>query len=100
MRSTLTARRRHGVLVEFSLQFGMGVYYVYTRELAAEGRGGTSLDVFTSIAFSGTLVSPTVGGWLIDAFSWETTFLLYALIGVVGIGVLFLTRDSSPSRTG
>ncbi|MDS0474409.1 MFS transporter [Natrinema sp. 1APR25-10V2] len=83
--------------VGFSLQFGMGVYYVYTRELAADGRGGTSLAVFTSIAFSGTLVSPTLGGWLIDAFSWETTFFLYALIGIAGIGVLFLTRDSSPT---
>ncbi|WP_408958940.1 nitrate/nitrite transporter [Natrinema sp. 74] len=86
--------------VGFSLQFGMGVYYVYTRELAADGRGGTSLAVFTSIAFSGTLVSPTLGGWLIGAFSWQTTFLLYALIGVVGIGLLFLTRDSSPGPTG
>jgi len=56
--------------------------------------------VFTSIAFSGTLVSPTFGGWLIGAFSWETTFFLYALIGIIGIGVLFLTRDSSPGPTG
>lgn len=82
--------------VGFSLQFGMGVYYVYTRELAADGTGGTSLAVFTSIAFSGTLVSPTLGGWLIDAFSWETTFLLYGFIGLAGIAVLFLTTDSSP----
>jgi len=82
--------------VGFSLQFGMGVYYVYTRELATAGTGGTSLAVFTSIAFSGTLVSPTLGGWLIGAFSWETTFLLYALIGIAGISVLFLTSDSSP----
>ncbi|MDS0477031.1 MFS transporter [Natrinema sp. 1APR25-10V2] len=86
--------------VGFSLQFGMGVYYVYTRELAADGTGGTSLAVFTSIAFSGTLVSPTLGGWLIGAFSWEMTFFLYALIGIAGIGVLFLTRDSSPGPTG
>ncbi|WP_226008216.1 MFS transporter [Natrinema salinisoli] len=86
--------------VGFSLQFGMGVYYVYTRELATAGTGGTSLAVFTSIAFSGTLVSPTLGGWLIGAFSWETTFLLYALIGIAGISVLFLTSDSSPESTG
>ncbi|MFC6765178.1 MFS transporter [Natrinema soli] len=83
--------------VGFSLQFGMGVYYVYTRELAATGSGGTSLAVFTSVAFTGTLVSPTLGGWLIGAFSWETTFLLYACIGIAGIGVLFLTGDSSPT---
>jgi|AntDeeMetagen192_2_1112575.scaffolds.fasta_scaffold00432_11 predicted MFS family arabinose efflux permease len=83
--------------VGFSLQFGMGVYYVYTRELATAGTGGTSLAVFTSIAFTGTLVSPTLGGWLIGAFSWETTFLLYACIGIAGIGVLFLTGDSSPT---
>jgi MFS family permease len=86
--------------VGFSLQFGMGVYYVYTRELAGSGTGGTSLAVFTSIAFTGTLVSPTIGGWLIGAFSWETTFFIYALVGVAGIGVLFLTTDSSPAATG
>lgn len=82
--------------VGFSLQFGQGVYYVYARELADYGTGGTSLALFTMIAFCGTLVSPAVGGWLIGAASWGTTFVIYALVGVVGVLVLLFSADSSP----
>lgn len=56
--------------VGFSLQFGQGVYYIYDRELSDYGAGGTSLALFSMIAFTGTLVSPAVGGWLIDVASW------------------------------
>jgi NNP family nitrate/nitrite transporter-like MFS transporter len=82
--------------VGFSLQFGSGVYYVYARELATENSGGTTLALFTTIAFTGTLVSPTVGGWLISAVSWPATFAVYVGIGLFGIGILLLTTDSRP----
>lgn len=84
------------ICVGFSLQFGSGVYYVYARELATENSGGTTLALFTTIAFTGTLVSPTVGGWLISALSWPATFTVYVGIGLFGIGILLLTTDSRP----
>lgn len=83
--------------VGFSLQFGMGVYYVYTRELAAPGASETSLTVFTTVAFVGTLVASSLGGWLIEAVSWEPTFLVYVGIGLLGMGLLFVTPDSEPA---
>lgn len=83
--------------VGFSIQFGAGVYYVYARELAHEGAAGTSLAVYLTIAFTGTLVSPAVGGWLIDTFSWTVAFAAYGAIGCLGIVALLLTTDSRPS---
>jgi MFS family permease len=83
--------------VGFSIQFGSGVYYVYARELASPHAAGTSLAVFTTIAFTGTLLSPTVGGWIIDAYSWSIAFGVYGAIGVLGIVLLGLTTDSSPN---
>lgn len=83
--------------VGFSIQFGAGVYYVYARELADDRAGGTSLAVFTTIAFTGTLVSPTVGGWVIDTFSWTAAFTVYGAVGCLGIALLALTTDSQPS---
>lgn len=46
------------MLVGFSLQFGMGVYYVYARELSAPEVAATSLTIFTTASFVGTLVAP------------------------------------------
>jgi MFS family permease len=83
--------------VGFCLQFGMGVYYVYTRELAKGDTSATSLTVFTTIAFVGTLVAPTLGGWLIETFAWGPTFLVHIGIGVLGIGLLAATPDSNPA---
>ncbi|MEF8807185.1 MFS transporter [Natronomonas sp.] len=82
--------------VGFCLQFGMGVYYVYTRELAGAGTSATSLTVFTTISFVGTLVAPTLGGWLIETVAWGPTFLVHIGIGLLGIGLLAATPDSKP----
>jgi predicted MFS family arabinose efflux permease len=83
--------------VGFSLQFGMGVYYVYTRELSAPAVAATSLTVFTTISFTGTLVAPSLGGWLVDTFSWETAFSFHIGVGLLGIALLALTPDSKPA---
>lgn len=82
--------------VGFSLQFGMGVYYVYTRELSASEVTATSLTIFTTISFVGTLVAPPLGGWLVERLSWEPTFLVYVGIGLVGIVLVGLAPDSTP----
>lgn len=83
--------------VGFALQFGMGVYYVYARELSAPGVSATSLTLFTTVAFVGTLVAPSLGGWLVQRFSWESAFLFHVGVGVVGIGLLLATPDSEPA---
>lgn len=83
--------------VGFSLQFGMGVYYVYARELANPGAAATSLTIFTTVSFVGTLVAPPLGGWLVETVSWEPTFLVHVGVGVLGVGLVLLTPDSKPA---
>lgn len=83
--------------VEFLIQFGAGVYYVYSQELADESTDGTILAVFTTIAFIKTLLSPAVGGWLIDMYSWTVTFVVYETISCVGI-VALLLDDRHPAE--
>jgi nitrate/nitrite transporter NarK len=86
--------------VGFALQFGMGVYYVYVRELAAADTGATSLTVFTTVSFTGTLLAPSLGGWLVDVAAWQPAFLVHAGIGLLGVGLLVLTPDSEPPTGG
>lgn len=83
--------------IGFSLQFRMDVYYVYARELAAPGAAATSLTIFTTVAFVGTLIAPPLVGWLIEFISWEPTFLLYVGIGLLGIRFVLLPPDSNPA---
>jgi MFS family permease len=83
--------------VGFSLQFGMGVYYVYARELAEPGAQATSLTIFTTVSFVGTLVAPPFGGWLVEVISWGPTFLVHVGIGFLGIVLLILTPGSKPA---
>lgn len=73
----------------FTLQMGVGLYYVLTRELASKGAEGTSLTVLTAIGFTGSFVAPIAGGWLIDVYSWTAAFGTFAAIGGLGVLVLY-----------
>lgn len=72
------------------LQLSSGVFFVYVQRLAREETEGTSLTVFTSISFSGIIVSPALGGWLIETVSWNGTFAVYAALGLGGAGLVLL----------
>lgn len=80
--------------IGFALQFGMGVYYVYDRGIAAPVAAATSLTIFTTVSFVGTLIAPPFGGRLIKVFSWGLTFKVHVGIGVLGIALVLLTPDS------
>ncbi len=89
------------LLAGFAAQLSAGIYYAYTQELAPEAATGTSLTVFTSLAFSGSLVSPVLGGWLIDVFSWTVTFIVYigmAFVGAVAIYLVPWTETASHAQ--
>ncbi|MFB6178223.1 MAG: nitrate/nitrite transporter [Halorientalis sp.] len=83
--------------VGFALQFGMGVYYVYVRELASPATTGTSLTLFTAISFLGTLSAPPLGGWLVETLSWGPTFAVHIGIGVVGLVLVLLAPRTAPT---
>jgi len=89
------------LFVGFAVQFPMGVYYVMATEITPDGAAGTGLAVFGTISFTGTLLSPVVGGWLVETFSWPVTFGVFGAVGVLGIlFVLPVTRDREVSITG
>lgn len=74
----------------FSSQLGIGVYYVFTRELAAEEAAGTSLAVLTTLSVAGSLVTPPAVGWLVETLSWTAAFGYAAALVVAGIGAVLL----------
>lgn len=82
------------LLVGFVLQFAMGIYFVYVQELADDDAAGTALAVFGAVGFTGSLVAPAIGGWLIGTFSWTTALVVYTFVGVAGIGSVLLIPDS------
>jgi nitrate/nitrite transporter NarK len=86
------------VVGAFSVQLGMGVYYVLTRELATPGTEGTSLTVMTTIGFVGSFGAPIAGGWLISAYSWPVAFAAFAAVGT--LGVLALVPVPEPGADG
>ena len=83
------------LLVGFVLQFAMGVYFVYVQELTDAEAAGTALAVFGAVGFTGSLVSPTVGGWLIETFSWTTALGAYTVVGVIGVGAISLVAEQT-----
>lgn len=82
------------LFVGFVLQLSMGIYFVYVQELAEEGTAGTALAVFGTIGFTGSLVSPFVGGWLIDRFTWVFSFGIYVLVGIIGAVLILFIPES------
>ncbi|MFB6170935.1 MAG: nitrate/nitrite transporter [Haloarculaceae archaeon] len=80
----------------FTVQLGMGVYYVLIRELATPGTEGTSLTVMTTIGFTGSFSAPIVGGWLISTYSWPVAFATFAAVGVLGTAALVPVSEPGP----
>ncbi len=72
------------LLAGFASQLGIGVVYVYARELAGAGAGGTSLALVTAASVVGALVSPVAGGWVVEALSWTAAFGFAATLAVAG----------------
>lgn len=72
------------LLAGFASQLGIGVVYVYSRELAGTGAGGTSLALVTAASVVGALLSPVVGGWIVERLSWTAAFGFAAALAVAG----------------
>ncbi|MFC6989676.1 MFS transporter [Haloplanus sp. GCM10025708] len=83
----------------FFAQLGMGVFYVYVSELADAETAGTSLAVLTTFSVTGSLVTPALTGWLIEAFSWTAAFAYVIVLGVVGVAFI-VTLPAASSSAG
>ncbi len=79
---------------------GIGNVAMWTIGIAFTVGFGSDIERPTYIGLSNTLVTPAtilapiLGGWLIDAFDFEPTFALSAMIGIAAAGILlFIVKD-------
>ncbi|MFB6071504.1 MAG: MFS transporter [Halobacterium sp.] len=69
----------------FAIQLTLGLSFAYVRELVAPRVAATAVAFQTSVGLAGAFLSPIAGGALVEATSYETAFLAYAGLGVVGV---------------
>ncbi|MBC7347109.1 MAG: DHA2 family efflux MFS transporter permease subunit [Clostridia bacterium] len=69
------------------------VYQIVPRE-----RIGTALGIWGITISLAPAIGPTLGGYLIDRFSWHTIFLINLPIGVVGVLLALLLLPESPQK--
>lgn len=84
----VSSRAAFGALllgVGFTLQFAMGVYYIFAKEVSPVGATGTGLAFFGTLSFVGNVVAPVTGGVLVDTVGWTLSFAIYAGVGVFGL---------------
>jgi MFS transporter, DHA2 family, multidrug resistance protein len=88
------------VLIVFRVVQGAGAGYlmpigmaIITREFPPEKRG-IALGFWSVAASASVSLGPTIGGYLIDNFSWHTIFDVNVPIGIVGlIAALIVLRE-------
>lgn len=87
-----------GVLIGALCLFGVGAAAQGTAPTAAvadatDGRGGAPVAVFSMVTDIGTILGPLITGAIIDAFSFQTGFLVGGLILIAGaVHALFIPR--------
>ncbi len=85
---------------------GFGNVALWTIGIAFTVGFGTDMERPIYIGLSNTLVTPAtitapiLGGWLIDAFGFESTFVLAAILGMITASILILiVKDPQSHRT-
>ena len=63
---------------------------------------GIALGILSSIIGLSTASGPLVGGWLVDAFSWQSIFTINLPIGIITIimASLFISNQQTHHATG
>ncbi|GAB7143137.1 MFS transporter [Mycobacterium riyadhense] len=97
-----------GLLIAFRVMQGLGggmlmplVLTILTRE-AGPKRMGRVLAVLGIPMLLGPIFGPVLGGWLIDAYSWEWIFWINLPIGLIAFvlaAIVFPQDHSAPSET-
>jgi MFS transporter, DHA2 family, multidrug resistance protein len=85
-----------GILIFFRVVQGSGAglllpigLAIITREFPPEKRG-IALGFWSVAASASVSLGPTIGGYLIDQFSWHTIFDVNVPIGVIGMAASFI----------
>ncbi|SYZ72029.1 Drug resistance transporter, EmrB/QacA subfamily [Candidatus Zixiibacteriota bacterium] len=77
----ISARILQGIGAAILMPVGMAII---TREFPPEKRG-IALAFWSMAASASVSLGPTIGGWLIDHYSWHAVFDVNVPIGIVGI---------------
>ncbi|MFB6270856.1 MAG: MFS transporter [Halobacterium sp.] len=81
------------VVAGFAIQLTLGLSFAYVRELVAERVAATAVAFQTSVGLAGAFLSPIAGGALVESIGYESTFLLAAALGAVGVAVAFVLPE-------
>lgn len=71
---------------------------VITRIFPAEKRGGP-MGLWGATSGVALLVGPILGGFLVDAFGWESIFIINVPIGIIGIVLVWIFVPKLPTSS-
>jgi DHA2 family multidrug resistance protein len=57
---------------------------------------GTAMTMFGIAALLGPIVGPTLGGWLVDTYSWRWIFYINLPVGLIGFLACYALLDDPP----
>jgi EmrB/QacA subfamily drug resistance transporter len=91
----IAARAAQGVGAAFVMPLTLSIISV---AFPPEERG-KAIGIWSGISMSGIAIGPIIGGWIVDALSWQWIFLVNVPIGIVTIvaaqAILQESRDTS-----
>lgn len=68
-----------------------------TTEFGSEETRPTYIGLSNTLVAPATIIAPLIGGWIADVFSFQATFMVSAIGGLVIVALLFwLVRDPRP----
>ena len=71
----------------------------YLGDITPEGNEGRWMGYFNAVLFAGMGAGPLIGGIITDAFSIKTTFLIMAVLNVVGLIATLIFLKEMPRKT-
>lgn len=71
----------------------------YLGDITPEGNEGKWMGYFNAVLFAGMGAGPLIGGVITDAFSIKTTFLVMAVLNVLGLIATLIFLKEMPRKT-
>lgn len=71
----------------------------YLGDITPEGDEGKWMGLFNAVLFAGMGAGPLIGGVIADAYSIRTTFLVMAVLNVVGLTATLIFLREMPRKT-
>jgi len=71
------------------------IYFIVPRE-----KIGTALGIWGIAAMAAPSIGPTLGGYLVDNFSWHWIFTINIPIGIAAVFLALVTLEETPRRAG